>query len=61
MVKATKYPSNFNGIIAGNPTFDYRSRTIHLYGTLKGLLTSANAYIDPILLKVGASKGASPG
>ena len=52
MVEATRYPADFDGIIAGDPTFDYRARTIHLYGLLKGLLKSANAYIDPTLIGV---------
>ena len=52
MVEATRYPADFDGIIAGDPTFNYRARTIHLYGLLKGLLKSANAYIDPTLIGV---------
>jgi feruloyl esterase len=56
MVEATRYPEDFDGIIAGDPTFDYRARTIHLYGTVKGLLKSSNAYIDPSLLEVIDSK-----
>jgi feruloyl esterase len=50
MAEAIRYPADFDGIIAGDPTFDYRARTMHFFGALKGLLKSKNAYIDPTLL-----------
>jgi feruloyl esterase len=52
MVEAARYPSDFDGIIAGDPTFDYRGRTIRLYTTAKALLKSSGAYIDPRLLEL---------
>ncbi len=50
LVEATRYPADFDGIIAGDPTFDYRGRTIRLFSTTKALLKSSAAYIDPGLL-----------
>ncbi len=48
--------SDFDGIIAGDPTFDYRGRTIRLYGTVKAVLKSSNAYISPSLLELVEAK-----
>ena len=50
LVEAARYPADFDGIIAGDPTFDYRGRTIRLFSTTKALLKSSTAYIDPALL-----------
>jgi len=50
LVEAVRYPSDFDGIIAGDPTSDYRGRTIRLFSTTKALLKSSTAYIDPGLL-----------
>jgi feruloyl esterase len=50
LVEATRYPADFDGIIAEDPTSDYRGRTIRLFSTTKALLKSPTAYIDPSLL-----------
>jgi len=50
LVEAVRYPTDFDGIIAGDPTSDYRGRTIRLFSTTKALLKSSTAYIDPGLL-----------
>jgi feruloyl esterase len=50
LVEATRYPADFDGVIVGDPTSDYRARTIRLFSTTKALLKSSTAFIDHNLL-----------
>lgn len=52
MVEATRFPSDFDGVIAGDPFFDIRGETFGSYKNAKGLLRSNPSFIPPALLAV---------
>jgi len=52
MVEATRFPDDFDGVIAGDPFFDIRGETLGGYKDAKGLLRSNQSYIPPALLAV---------
>lgn len=52
MVEATRYPDDFDGVIAGDPFFDIRGETVGGYRDAKGLLKGTDSYIPPPLLAV---------
>jgi feruloyl esterase len=51
MMEAERYPTDFDGIIAGDPAMDYHS-TLLRFAVLKANLSSPAAYLSPDTLKM---------
>ncbi len=51
MVEATRYPNDFDGIVAGDPFFDIRAQILVGGPAPRALLASPDAYIPPALLQ----------
>lgn len=52
MVEATRYPDDFDGIIAGAPFFDVRGETLAAGRATRAVLAAPDAYVPPALLQV---------
>jgi feruloyl esterase len=50
MVEASRFPADFDGVIAGDPFFDVPGETLGGYKDAKALLRSPGAYVPPNLL-----------
>lgn len=50
MVEASRFPTDFDGVIAGDPFFDVPGETLGGYKDAKALLWSPGAYVPPNLL-----------